>query len=373
MYHQSKMNPIYMKKIYIIAGLIFFIGLVKPVITNAQNEEDLAAFLQAGEEDASKLMEAYLKPVVKSFSYGMAGGWYTTAKPHKSLGFDLSFTMNMAFIPSSDNYFNPNKLNLSATTYDGSRPNSSSSFDPSRNAPTIFGPKDQTQYTSSYDPDGSGPLGVQTYTFRGPEGFNVKKEIGVAAAPTPMIQVGIGVIKSTDLKIRFVPEQEFGNSSFKMFGIGVMHDIKQHIKGIKLLPFDLSALVAYNSVSGSTDFSNSDPTDGSPDSPDGVMDYKFNSWVIQALISKKIAVLTGYAGVGYSIVNSNVDVKGDYLIVPTSGTSFIISDPVAIDFKNNSMRLTLGMRLKLGPIYFNSDYTFQKYNTLSVGFGCSVR
>jgi hypothetical protein len=374
MYQQFYMNRINMKKIYIVAGMIFLMGLLtKPVQTIAQSEEDLAAFLQAGGEDASKLMEAYMQPVVRSLSYGMAGGWYTTGKTHKTLGFDLSITMNAAFIPDSEDYFDPTKLNLVTTVYDGARPNSSGTFDPAKKAPTLFGPKDQTQYTSSYDPDGSGPIGVQSYTFRGPEGFNVKKEIGVAAAPTPMIQVGIGVIKNTDLKIRFCPEQEAGDSKFKMLGFGVMHDIKQHIKGIKLLPFDLSALVAYNSVSGSTNFRNSDPSDGSPDSDNGEMDYKFNSWVIQAIVSKKISVLTGYAGFGYSMVNTNVDVTGDYLIVPTTGSSFTISDPVTIDFKNNSMRLTVGMRLKLGPVFFNGDYTFQKYNTLSVGFGCSVR
>src|SRR5688500_17603794 len=138
------MNQMNMKKIYIVAGMIFFIGLLaKPVKTTAQSEEDLAAFLQAGSEDASKLMEAYMQPVVRSISYGMAGGWYTTAKPHKTLGFDLSITMNAAFIPDSEDYFDPNKLNLVTTDYDGARANSSGTFDPTKKAPTLFGPKDQ--------------------------------------------------------------------------------------------------------------------------------------------------------------------------------------------------------------------------------------
>jgi hypothetical protein len=68
-----------------------------------------------------------------------------------------------------------------------------------------------------------------------------------------------------------------------------------------------------------------------------------------------------------------VNVKGSYTIVPIAGVPNTLTDPVAIGFKNNSMRLTLGMRLKLGPIFFNGDYTFQKYNMLSVGFGVSVR
>lgn len=365
-----------MKKTYIAGILILFCGLVvKPIATSAQTEEDIAAFLEANEQDAEKLIDAYLQPFIRSLSFGMTGGWYTTAKAHSTLGFDISVTANMAFIPSSENLFDPNKLGLTpATVYDGARDDGSSgAFDPTRKAPTIFGPKHETQYTSTYDPDGSGPLPVQSYTVRGPEGLDIKKEIGFAAVPTPMIQVGIGIIKNTDIKVRFVPEQEVGSSDIKMFGVGVMHDIKQHIKGIKLLPFDLSALVAFNSVKGTTDLSNSDPTDGSPDSPDGVGEYKFNSWIFEGLISKKISVLTGYAGFGYTMINTDLNVKGSYTIVPIAGVPNTLTDPVAIGFKNNSMRLTLGMRLKLGPIFFNGDYTFQKYNMLSVGFGVAVR
>ncbi len=363
-----------MKKIYnVICFLFLLISFASPLKTVAQGEEDISAFLQAGQEDASKLVEAYVQPMVKSISYGMTGGWYTTAKAHKTLGFDLSITVNSAFIPSSDNFFNPNKLKFANTTYNGARDNGSNGpFDPTRKAPTIFGPKDETEYSSSYDPDGNGPLGVQTYVYRGPEGFNVKKEIGIAAVPTPMIQLGIGIIKNTDIKIRFLPKQEFGSSDIQMFGIGIMHDIKQHFKGIKLLPFDLSGLVAFNSVSGTTDLS-SDGSGGVPESTNGVGKYKFNSWVIQGLISKKISVLTGYAGVGYSIVDTKVDVEGDYIVIPELGSAATLRDPVSIDLKNNSLRLTLGMRLKLGPVYLNGDYTIQKYNTLSIGFGFSVR
>lgn len=345
-----------------------------PMKTVAQNEDDIAAFLLAG-EDASKLIEAYMQPMVKSISYGMTGGWYTTAKAHKSLGFDLSITFNAGFIPSSENFFDPNKLNLSEfTTYDGARNNGSTDiFDPTRKAPTIFGPKDETRFTSTYDPDGTGPLGDETFVYNGPEGFDIKKEIGVAAVPTPMIQLGIGVIMNTDIKIRFVPEVDFGSSKMKMFGVGIMHDIKQHFKGLKLKPFDLSAMVAYNSVSGSTDLSNSDPSDNRPDNDNGIAEYKFNSWVIQALVSKKLSVLTGYAGIGYNIVDTQVDVKGDYTLVAESDTEIQVNDPVSIGLKNNSFRFTVGMRLKLGPVYLNGDYSFQKYNTLSVGFGFTVR
>lgn len=334
-----------------------------PLKTMAQNEGDIAKFLSAGKADASKLMEAYADPFVTSLSYGMTGGWFNTAKAHKTLGFDLGVTISAAYMPTSDNYFNPAALGLSSNVTFANTTN------PNRGAPTIFGPKDETEYTFSGDLDGDGSAD-ESVTVSGPEGFNLKKELGVAAVPVPVIQLGIGIVKNTDLKFRYVPKIKSGDSEFSMFGIGVMHDVKQHIPGIKLLPFDLSMLVAYNSVTGSSSLTNS----GSDvvETTNGKAEYKLNSWVFQALISKKISVLTFYGGLGYNMVKTDIDVLGDYTI-DAAPAAFTLSDPVSIDFKNNSMRLTAGMRLKLGPIYFSGDYTVQKYNMLTVGFGLAIR
>lgn len=339
-----------------------------PLKTTAQNESDIAGFLEAG-PDASKLFEAYLTPIIKGASYGMAGGWYNTAKPHKTLGFDLGVTMSLAFVPTSENFFDPSKLGLQNTTYVGGKPMSDpgtdpASYDPSVRPSTIFGPKSKTQYTSTVD--------GQNYTFGGPEGFDMKKEIGFAGVPVPMAQLGIGIVKNTDIKVRFVPKTEVEGNSISVFGLGIMHDIKQHVPGIKMLPFDLSALVAYSTITGSSDLSNNNNNSG-PVSDNGELNYKFNSWVLQALISKKISVLTGYAGIGYSIVNTKFDVTGDYELYSDGAETRNVTDPIDIDFKNNSLRLTVGMRLKLGPVFLNGDYTIQKYNTLTVGFGFAVR
>jgi hypothetical protein len=50
-----------------------------------------------------------------------------------------------------------------------------------------------------------------------------------------------------------------------------------------------------------------------------------------------------------------------------------VRNPVSLRFKNNSMRLSGGIRLNLGPIYLNGEYTLQEYSTVSVGFGVTVR
>lgn len=355
-----------MKKVYKVlsaAGLLYLFLAVTPAL--AQGEDDIAEFMAAGAKDASKLLSAYMEPAVKSVSFGMTGGWYNTAKAHKTLGFDLSISASTAFIPSSENYFNPNKLNLSSTLV------FTNDTRPGKGAPTVVGPGDKTTYTLQGDLDGNGtPDNI--VTIDGPEGIDMKKTVGFAAAPVPMVQLGIGIVKNTDLKIRFVPKTTFGESNVQMFGVGVMHDVKQHIPGLKLLPFDLSALVAFNSVSGSSDLSNS-ATTATANSADGEMTYKFNSWVFQGIISKKVSVLTGYAGIGYTLINTNVNVDGTYNISADAGGNFSVVDPVDMDFKNKSLRLTAGMRLKFGPVFLVADYTVQKYNMLTVGLGVAVR
>ena len=149
-----------------------------------------------------------------------------------------------------------------------------------------------------------------------------------------------------------------------------MHDIKQHIPDIKILPFDLSVLVAFTSIKGSTGMA--DPTfppspgDNSPQ----VLTYDMEAWLFQALISKKLSIVTFHGGIGYNTINTNSDVKGSYQI---SSSPIPLKDPVSLRFKNKSMRLSGGMRLNLGPIYLNGEYTLQEYGTVSFGLGVTVR
>jgi len=333
------------------------------VTAKAQNVEDMSSFLSAAPADASKLVSAYMTPVVKSLSYGLTGGWYHTAKAHKTAGIDIGFSVNAVFIPTSENYFTPGSLGLKTIT------GFNNSTTGTQQAPTIVGPDDKTTYTSSYDPGGG--VGPQSVNFNGPGGFDLKKNLGFAALPAPMAQIGIGIIKDTDIKIRYVPQIHSGSSSVSMFGIGVLHDIKQHIPGIKLAPFDLSGFVGFTTLSGNTGITMSAPAN--PTSTNGGLNYKFNSWVIQGIISKKFSVLTLYGGLGWGTIATKVNFTGDYHVTAAPAGSFTVTNPVSINVSNSSLKLTVGMRLKFGPLYLNGDYTLQKYNALSVGLGLSFR
>jgi hypothetical protein len=346
---------------FTIARIFLAASIFAPSLTYAQNENDIVDFLNAGKNDGEKLMQAYLNPMIEGVSYSFNGGWYHTAKAHKSLGFDFGVSVNAVFIPSSKNYFNPADLNLQVAQL---------TTPASGKAPTIIGPKGPTRYSMDWDnnniPDGP------TAEFSGPEGLDFKKNFKVRGVVAPTAQLGIGIYKNTDLKIRWMPEVDAGSSKVKLFGLGVLHDVKQHIPGIKHLPFDLSMLVAFTNIKGSTDLTGGSIDGGSAAQPQ-LLNYTMNAWIFQALISKKVSVITFYGGIGYNTIKTTADLTGTYVIPSSFAGSETLKNPFALGYKNKSLKVTAGIRLKLGPIYLNGDYSLQEYSTLSVGLGVAVR
>ena len=168
-----------------------------------------------------------------------------------------------------------------------------------------------------------------------------------------------------------MPEVDAGSSKVKLLGFGVMHDVKQHIPGMKTLPFDLSMLAAFTNIKGSTDLTGGSVPRATGDNQPQIMNYNMNAWLIQALISKKVAIVTFYGGIGYNAIKTTTDLTGTYVI--PGGPSGGFKNPLSLDFKNKSLKVTAGIRFKFGPIYLNGDYSIQEYNTLSVGLGVAVR
>jgi len=340
---------------------VFITGLFLLSFSLSYSQGDIDQLLESSLEDANTLMKAYTDPFMTGFGAGLGSGWYNTAKAHKSLGFDLGFTVGLAYVPDEDLFFDVSSLSLNNTNVAADNPFGD-------RAPTIFGPDTEPRFEYTYTDDNTG----QTFTeqFSGPPGTGLEEEIGFAAAPVIIPQLGIGIVKNTDLKIRWLPEIDLGDDGkFKLFGIGVMHDVKQHIPGLKLAPFDMSVLVAFTDVTTTVDLS--DSADPSTAGQSGLFDV--NTWTFQALASKKFSVLTLYGGLGFNRVRSELKLLGDYTVNDDAGNETTISDPIDLEFKSGGARFTAGMRLKLAILTLHADYTFQKYNVLSVGLGFAVR
>lgn len=339
-----------MKKLPVI---LFFLGCVL-FSSTLQAQDDLDELLKGSLADANYLLDGYVAPIMKGLGSGLNQGWYNSAKTHKPFGVDFTITTSLIYVPSEDQLYRVDNnvlQEVKLVSYDGQQVSPTGSA----SVPTIFGP----DKTPTYEITDTGN------TFDGPPGLDLESTIKLAnALPVPMYHLGIGLPKSFDLKIRFSPTLEFDQAKFSLLGVGVMHDIKQYISGIKSLPFDLSAFIGYTKMKAEMGI---DATTGQ--NQKAVVE--FNSTNVQALISKKISVLTLYGAVGYNFTNSKLDMKGTYDL-DEDGT-IDATDPVNLDFSTSGPRLTGGLRLKFAVFTFHGDYTIAKYNSLSAGFGIYVR
>jgi len=334
--------------------IVLLLLFILPIVQNAHAQDDLEQFMNESMDDGRKLISAYISPFMNSLSLGLNQGWYNTAQPHKIAGVDLTITANAMTIPRSDLFFDVTKLDLQGVQLDNASPDYPY-------APTVLGPDQQPTFRYTDDETGF------SETWVGPGGIDLEEQIGKNLIPVPMANLGIGLPKGTDLKLRFTPTIDLGeDSSLKIIGFGVMHDVKQWIPGIKLLPLDISAFVGYTKLKLESYFDRQN-------NPDQRGNFEVNATTVQGLISKKFSVLTVYGGLGYNIAKSNLAMKGTYDINDDGQASPNEIDPLDLNFSASGFRSTAGFRLKLAVLTIHADYTIQKYKCLTVGLGFSVR
>ncbi len=338
--------------------LTFFSVLVLTITvsTNAYAQPDLDVLLRSGVDDANKFMDAYLEPLANAASASLVNGWYNTARPHQTLGFDFTITANAVYIPDADLTFNVNDLGLQNTRI----------VSPSNGiVPTVLGPDD---LSSTYE---YGDDNTVEGTFSGPDGFALKENFGMQAVPLPMVQLGIGTVAGTDLKFRITPRIRYDDAEFQMLGGAVMHSISQYFYGTDG-PVDISILAGYTHIA--MEYSMVDAGVSEVETDNGKSELDIRGWTVQGIVSKEWGVITLYSGLGYNFASSDMAMLGEYRVTDEGGNlEETLTDPIDLSFSQNSPRASLGFRLKLSVITLHADYTLQKYNTLSAGLGVTVR
>ncbi len=338
----------------------------------------MGKLLQVGLEDAEKLTAAYIAPFANGFGATMNSGWYNSAKTHKLLGFDLTFTTSVAFIPANAKSFDVAGLGLSSFAEITS---------PGSISPTVAGAKNADLVGLRYTRE---VLGAPTTLVE----FDLPKGTGLGFIPAPMLSLGLGLIKDTDVKFRYIPTiglRDYGDLG--LWGIGIKHGLKQWIPVLRKIPvFNLSLQGGYTqfNLGSNLDFK---PNPSWDDRTTGInfdkqrFDLTVKSYTANLLVSADIPVITVYGGLGISSTTTNLAFKGYYPIPDlddTTGEVFISNetiggkDPLNISIKNKSgsavlPRLNAGFKLKLALITIHADYTYSDYSIVTAGLGISFR
>ena len=282
-----------------------------------------------------KFISAYFNPMAASFGSSLNNGWYNTAKPHSLGGFDVTFTINTVIIPNSaKTYKIEDKFGGVFTS------NQDEAF-------TILGSSETTEMTYK-----NSATGIEE-TFNMPGGFEIP------IIPLPMIQAGIGLIKNTAIDVRCIPMLNIGdNINVNLFGFGVKHDLLQWIPAFgDAIPMSLSLQAGHTSLNAELEVS------------DQNIALNTKATTINLIASKKLSILTGYAGIGYNTSTTTFAADANFNF---DGVEF--DEKVEIDFATNKkLRANIGLRLNITLVTIHADYTFAEYPTATLGLGISFR
>ena len=323
-------------------------------ISNAQLFDGVETLLSA-KEDSEKLIKGYTQPLMKSFIYGLNSGWSTSAKTHSKLGFDLTLGMSSSIAPDAERSFSPNNLEL--VDFSG------------QELPTIF--SDRSSVPLDITIPGTAVTGDLKTRVNFPGGIG--SNIPFNGVPLPNLQLGIGTFRNTDILLRGVPKQKFEGAEIGLFGIGLKHDLTQYFGVIGKLPFNLSVLLAQTSLNASYLFD--------PALDANVLDLQIKAQTFQLLGSLDFPFVSAFGALGISRGNADFNLLGDYELSYTETLpggielpfTTTLSDPLSLDYKTSSFLATIGARLNLAFFKVYGQYSFQEYNTFSIGTSFSFR
>ena len=60
--------------------------------------------------------------------------------------------------------------------------------------------------------------------------------LNIPLLPVPMVQAGVGLIKNTEIDVRFMPKLEMKNVNIGLWGVGLKHDILQWLPIVDKIP-----------------------------------------------------------------------------------------------------------------------------------------
>ena len=292
--------------------------------------------------DATNFLGAYFSPFAESIGAGLNKGWYNTAKPHKLAGFDVSLSLNLITISDELSTFDVNSIeNFSST---------------SSSTPSIFGSGEGA--TINYQ---NGNVNGQ---FVMPD-----QNFEINAIPIPTLNVGLGLLKGTEINVRYIPNFEYdidfvSKGSVELYGAGIKHDILQWLTLNKFLPFDLSIQGAFSQFYTSFEVETQ--------SVRHVIDLDIQASTINLIFSKKFAMITAYGSVGQNFVNSKLNTNINFSLGSTSTLNFDF--PLEVNMPNTSeMQASAGVRLQFAIFTIYANQTFSSYPSTSVGIGISFR
>lgn len=354
-----------MKKFTFITCCLFAIFM--GITTVAFSQSEVSGLIKAGPADATKLTQAYLKPLFKGFGVGLNSGWNNTAHSKNLLRFDLRVGLSGTVVSPIDETFDLTKIGLSSNV----RPTN-----PSQTlTPSFAGEKSAGASLTIYD-SANQPI----------ESFAMPQGTGFGLIPTPQLQGSIGLSNGIELLVRASPKVKLGQDfgTIGMMGAGLKLELLPLISGMadKVFPIDIAVAAGYTQFTFEAPLDVKIPSGALPESPSQVQDFtnqrieaKFSGINAEAIISKRFLVFTPFLSVGYHQAKTDAGVKGNFPIItgitPLGQKTYTnFANPVSIkQTEINGFKTNIGFQLNLSFFRIYGSYSMSEYNSFNGGIG----
>ncbi len=335
---QSLLNPNLMKKCALLLALL--LG------HTATSQTDIDQILEIGIENAQRFSDDYFASAGESLINATSNGWYNTAKVKKLWHFEVGIVGNLSFVREEKQSFILNVLDYENLAF--------SSGQVSQVVANALG-TNQEDIVVIVNPGQASALEVVL-----PDGIGNAE---INSLPSGFIQGSLGLIKSTEIKLRFLPRiKAVEDAEIQLYGVGFQHEFTDWVYPLKRWPVRLSALLGYTNIKGFYDI-----VDSGIDGVDQEVRLNTNSWLLTSIVSTKLPVLNFYGGLGYYFGSSDADLLGTYQIQNGPLASETVTDPISVKSRTNGIKATIGAKVQYGVFKANLDYTLQNYNNLSLG------
>lgn len=361
------------------------LSLAAFISTGAHAQDQAATFLKTGTDNANGFANAYLGPLMRGFGQGMNDGWNNnTAKTLGTGGFDLRLNLGSFFVPTKDQTYQLSDV-----------------FHNDPNAPTklVAQPGTPNEQSSLFGPNNSNAGGIDVKaTYAGHDttitSFKLPPGTGSSAMITlPSLQLSVGIVKNTEIMLRFIPTVTAGDFKAGSWGFGAKHSLKQYIPAIKdQKRWDWSAYGAFSSFHSEYGMGNNglqpDPSAYNPqpntDYSNQKIEMKGTGFTLGTLVSAKLLFFTPYLGVNYSYSSFQMQFTGNYPVPGPNDDAVTlaqgkitkinnIKDPLTIDGTMSNMRLNAGFRLKLAVVVIGAEYSLARYSTATFSLGLNLQ
>ena len=322
-------------------------------------QDGIEDLLASGVDDAQRFSQDYFSPGTDAVIYGMSSGWFNSAKSKKFLRFEISAIGNLSFTDSDNQSFTLNESDYTNLTFQ--------SGPSSQNVATALGENnpDINMIVNVIEPNSN--LSEQI-PLTLPQGLASE---GIDFVPTGFIQASIGLIKGFEVKARFLPEINTEDIDSKFYGFGLQNELTELIPFDKILPIRIAVMAGYSKYEGKFRFNdNSSIISG----VNRRIESEAESWLFAGIVSTKLPVINFYGSLGYVTGDATTSLLGQYNL--NTGLSGVDSQPLIDPFSVSSdvsdFKATLGFKLSLAFFRIHADYSFQEYNTASVGISIGI-